>query len=245
MKKGNIFWGVLFIFAAVFMIASRMGFFGGISFFTVFFTIVFAAIFVKSLYHVEFFGILFSLAILATLYDKQLGIENLTPWPLLGAALFGSIGLSMIFGSHKHYGAHVYHNTSNDNDPLQRETDKEFDTIIDEPDSSVVNCDVNFGSAVKYVNSDCFERAKVSCKFGAAKVYFDHVVLKDNQAEIDLEVSFGGVELFLPNTWKVENCLNASFGGVEEKGKTVVAADAPVIRLYGNVSFAGLTIRYI
>ena len=44
---------------------------------------------------------LFSLAFAAILFDEALGIEAITPWPVLGAALLGTIGLNMIFNKNK------------------------------------------------------------------------------------------------------------------------------------------------
>ena len=67
---------------------------------------IFGVALVKSLRKLEWTGILFSLAFLAIIYADMLHIEHLTPWPVLGAALLGSIGLNMIF--HKNPQAHFY-----------------------------------------------------------------------------------------------------------------------------------------
>ena len=98
MRKGkNIFWGLLFVLGAVFILVNRLGYFEGISIVTVIFTIIIAGALIDSIFHRSFGGILFSLAFLCILYDELLGIENLTPWPVLAAALCGTIGLNMIF----------------------------------------------------------------------------------------------------------------------------------------------------
>jgi hypothetical protein len=47
---------------------------------------------VKSLLRINFAGILFSIAFICIIYDKQLGITAATPWTVLIAALLGSIG---------------------------------------------------------------------------------------------------------------------------------------------------------
>ena len=91
MKKNGekIFWGLFFILGAIFILVSRMGYFEEIGLLTLFLTVLLAALLIKSIRHIEFTGILFSLAFLAILYDKPLGIEELTPWPVFGAALLG------------------------------------------------------------------------------------------------------------------------------------------------------------
>lgn len=106
MKKGkNIFWGLLFILGAVFIVVNRLGYFQDISVLTVIFTIIVAGVLIDSIAHRSFGGILFSLAFLCILYDKPLGMEALTPWPVLAAALCGTIGLNMIFKEKKEAGA--------------------------------------------------------------------------------------------------------------------------------------------
>mgnify|MGYP006893000712 FL=1 len=45
----------------------------------------------------EFLGNPVSIAFICIIYDDWLGITALTPWTVLGAALLGSIGLSLIF----------------------------------------------------------------------------------------------------------------------------------------------------
>ena len=99
MKKDNIFWGVLLLLAAVYILAHSLGFTSDISLMRIVIGIICLMCFVKAAIRLEFWGMLFSLAILLIMFEHVLGIEALTPWPVLWAALFGSIGLNMIFGS--------------------------------------------------------------------------------------------------------------------------------------------------
>ena len=229
MKKEKIFWGLFFICAAIFMLVGRMGIFVGVNIFSIFITIFLVACLVKSIMHVEFGGILFSLAFLAIIYDRQLGIETITPWPILGAAVFGTIGLSMIFHN-KHHWSHYHH--------------EEYFNTVEEDNSNAVDVNASFGSVVKYVNSDDFERANINCTFGAAKVYFDHAMIPSGSAVINLHVSFAGVELYIPRTWKVVNNADVSFGAIDEKNRSA-GMDTPVVTLIGSSSFAGIQIIYV
>ena len=47
------------------------------------------------------FSIFMSLAFLAIVWNKELGIEAITPWPVMGAAIFLTIGVSFIFKDSK------------------------------------------------------------------------------------------------------------------------------------------------
>lgn len=236
MKRGkSIFWGLLFILGAVFIVVNRLGYFQDISVLTVIFTIIVAGILIDSIVHRSFGGILFGLAFLCILYDKPLGIESLTPWPVLAAALCGTIGLNMIFkekkrswGSEKHY-----------------EWDNEkYREIIDEESEEWVRCEVSFSSATKYINSTNFKKADLESSFGSMSVYFDNAILGDGKALVNVDVSFGDMKLYIPKTWKVVMNLDNAFGGCKEHGNCSVS-DESVLMLKGDVSFGALEIYYI
>ena len=101
MKGKKIFWGIFFILAAVLVVISKLGIVPDIGVFTILVTAVLACTLIEGVRHLNFFEILFSIAFLCIVYDKPLGIEALTPWTVLAAALFGSIGLSMLFRGEK------------------------------------------------------------------------------------------------------------------------------------------------
>ena len=234
MKKENVFWGLFFILGGIFLIVSRLDLLGDFSFFTVFLTILFIAWLARSLRYLEFGGILFSLAFLCILYDDFLGIEKLTPWPILGAAAFGAIGLSIIFKDrHMRNGScyveHPHHGSKTEN--YEEVTDSQF------------VFSTSFSSSVKYVKSDDFKNARINCSFGEMKVYFDDAMIQNGEAVIDLNVKFGGAELFIPKTWSVMNHANAAFGAIEEKNRNA-STGTPVVKLIGDVSFGGVTIIY-
>lgn len=232
MKKNGekIFWGLFFILGAIFILVSRMGYFEEIGLFTLFLTVLLAALLIKSIRHIEFTGILFSLAFLAILYDKPLGIEELTPWPVLGAALLGSIGLEILFHNNKRYKErHTFHGNCK---------------MVDIADESCINYGTTFGSSIKYVNSEDFRQLNLDCTFGAMQVYFDHAVIQNGSAELNLRVSFAGVDLFIPKEWHVINHATAVFGGIDEKNHPQTTG-TPILTLTGSVAFGGVEIHYV
>ena len=72
MKKEKIFWGLFFIFGAVFIIFGRLGYLREVSVFSLMLTIFFAAMLIKSLMHLEYTGILFSIAFLQGRWESPL-----------------------------------------------------------------------------------------------------------------------------------------------------------------------------
>ncbi|MGL4912698.1 MAG: LiaF transmembrane domain-containing protein, partial [Romboutsia sp.] len=97
MKQRRIFGGVLLILGAISLVLNQLGYFEGVNLFSIVVTIFLISIIAKNLFKMNFWGILFPIAFICIIYDKQLGITAITPWTVLIAALLGSVGLSMIF----------------------------------------------------------------------------------------------------------------------------------------------------
>ena len=185
------------------------------------------AVLIKSIWHLSYTGILFSVAFILIIYSEQLGISSITPWPILFAALFGSIGLSIIFGNHYHHG--FCH---------RREFTKE------ELNNNIVDIRISFGASSKYVNTKELEKVNIYCNCCGAQVYFDNADIKGDSATINLDVSLSGTEIYIPRNWRVENKADVSLGAIEEKGRPNDITDKTII-LTGRVSLSGVEIIYI
>jgi predicted membrane protein len=234
MKKERIFWGILFILTGIFLVVSKLGFFPDINVFSFLLTIFLAVVIVRSAISVNFAGILFPIAFLCIIYDKQLGITAITPWTVLLAALFGSIGLSIIFQKKSGWGK--VRRSSREN--------VQYFEKIDVEDGSDVRFDTSFGASIKYINTDEFEHAEFSCSFGALKVYFDNAVMKNGSAVVRIDASFSGVELYVPKSWRVEDKTSVFLGGVSEKNRGgQVLTDT--LTLVGDICFSGVEIIYV
>lgn len=230
MKKDNLFWGLILILAAVYIIINNMGFMPDVNVVRLGVSIICVVVFFKSLIKIEFGGMLFSLAILAILFDEQLGIEAITPWPVLVAALLGSIGLNMIFGNNV-----KVHKKSKNKSSINNEEYISGEEIM---------IHGMFNGYKKTISSDNFTKAKVSCKFGGMEISFDDAVIQGGSAVVDLDISFSGVEFYIPQSWKVENETDCMFGGFDEH-RSKGTEDGPTIVFRGNVKFAGVEIYRI
>ena len=232
MKKERVFWGIFLLVGAAFLLVSKLGYFSDINVFSLLFTILLIGIIIKSVIRFSFTGILFPLAFIGIIYDDKLGITAITPWTILLVALLGSIGLSLIFNRRPKWSKVDY-----------KWDEDEFETI-DIEDEGHIRLSTSFGGSVKYINTDKFEQANLECKFGDMKVYFDNATMAKESVVVRLEASFCGVQLFIPRSWRVENRVSVSFGGVEEKHKRDSVTTNTLI-LIGDVSFAGVEIIYI
>lgn len=95
--KNNVFWGIMLVLGAVVLLVGRMGYLEGIGLGSILLNIALAAILIKGIFRRRFGTILFSLAFLVIINDELLHLEAITPWPVLGAALLGTIGLNLLF----------------------------------------------------------------------------------------------------------------------------------------------------
>ncbi len=230
MKKEKIFWGLLFILGGIFLIASKLGSFPDVNAFSIILTVFLVAIILKSIIHLNFAGILFPMAFICIIYDDYLGITAITPWTVLIAALFGSIGLYMIFGKHS------------------KKFSKKYDSYnfekIDIEDESHVKINTSFGASIKYVNTDKFERADVYCKCSGVKIYFDNAIMHNGNAVLNINASLSGVELYIPKEWTIDDKTNIFLGGIDEKNRNNNSS-TNILTLVGDINLSGIEIRYI
>lgn len=231
MRNDRLFWGFSLIFGAIFLIFSELGFLPDINVFSMLFTIFLMIVILKSTVKMEFSGILFPIAILCIMYDRELGIEAITPWTVLMAALLGSIGLSMIFPQKSHY--------KRDGSWNYGKYEK-----VDMADNGYVKIENSFGTLIKYVDTDMFVRADLKSSLGSMKVYFDKVQMQAESAIINVDASFAGIQIYIPKTWRVENQTRSSFGGVDEKNMSDPITTNTII-ITGNMSFSGVEIIHI
>lgn len=238
MKKSNkIFWGVFLIIAAFIVICFPFGVFDNIGFGTLAATVLLIPIFIKSLTSLNFFGIFFSAA--------GLGIVYLTPfnkdfwWILLLAALLLTIGFQMLFGSikKKRFDTQWQRNHP---DQFQYHGKHSFSDNVENINGSVVNCEVSFGSSVKYLHSQSLQRANIKSSFAGAKVYFTDCIVDPNGAVIYIDSSFAGLELHIPSSWNVKQDVSSTVGAVDIVGN--FSNVGPEVLLTGNTGFSGVTV---
>lgn len=234
MKKGNVFWGIVMLLLAVLVIVNELGMAQGIGMWTVIFTVVFGASLFQGIVRFETTQILFSVAFLCIVWDDVLHLQAITPWPVLLAATFGSIGCSMIFGGSKkrHYANKFYGKHDMGKETIEQDYGEE------------VNCSVSFGSIAKYIQSENLKSVNISASFGGAAIYFDHATVPSGEVVVDIDTSFSGIELFLPKDWFVTNNVQSTFGGVDIENKNT-GVNAVNVVLIGSCSFAGVTVTYI
>ena len=243
MKRKNIFWGVLFVLVAVFVVLDVfIGF--SVNLWQMFLTVFLVYVIVKSIPRYNFFGIIFPLLLIAHMYNQMFWWTgnifgwyiNFFSWDILLAALCLCIGLSFLFKSKRRNFFYYCGNSGREKNS--------FNEVIDSIEEPEVTAETSFGSSTKFVKSENFRRADFKCSFGSMKIYFDNATLSPDGAVVFIENSFSGIELYVPKEWKVIDNISSSFGGVDEKNYNVGNSESKLF-LEGSNSFGGIEIIYI
>lgn len=258
MKRKRILWGVVVILLGIYiLIAQFIPNLPEISIFRALIAIGLLSITITSIPKMEFFGMLLPLSIILIMFKREIsklcGINshNIGSFTIIAATFLLCIGLNMLLGDLK---------KKNKKKKIEKKMGKAFtyysDDIIDgkgvfvDEDSTdnrdsgdVVNYEVAFGSAIKYLDSQNLKRVNLECSFGEMKVYFDKAKVSDGGANINVDVSFGNLVMYIPKEWQVINNMDTTFAGVKENGTSI--ATGSKVFLTGDVTFGGTEIFYI
>lgn len=230
-KRHRIFTGITLIILSIILIISKFGFLNDFGIWSLLFTIFLIYVIIKSIHPINFGGILFPIAFLCIIYNKQLNIEVLTPWTVLIVAALGTIGLSMIFHG-KEY-----------NRNYNRIGNYKFDVIDSEDESNVVQ-KTSFSATTKYINSENFKQADFDCNVGAMEIYFDKANVKEGKAIVRINAYCSGINLYVPKKWNVENHLEVFLSGVEQKNGNEPDGLTTLV-LIGNIKLSGVEIIFV
>ncbi|MCI8957103.1 MAG: hypothetical protein HFG29_08980 [Eubacterium sp.] len=265
MKKraGNIFWGVLFIAAAALLLISELGLLSGIGFRHIVFSVLWGAWIIKGLFSRESFSVFMGLAFLAILWNKELGIEAITPWPVIGAALLLTIGWSLIFrgiGRRKWEKSYsCKYNINNESGENNMEFQEEYSKNkswegnanygTDCPHQSHVEGEHvyhmnRFSGAQKYIDSQNLKSVEIINKAGGMEVYLDNARAAGDKVYMRIECYAGGLEIYIPRNWKLENkvdCFMGTIDGPEMRKEDEAVNDVTLI-LSGTVKAGGVEI---
>lgn len=232
-KSKNIFWGIIFILGAVILIVGQMGFGEGIGFWKILATLVLAGILVDGIRDRSYGRILFPIAFLIIVYDEFLGLEAITPGPVLGAALLATIGLEFLFPQKKR-GHYMNIVKGEKEDPFG-------ENVLSGEEICFSN---TFGESVKYLSGKEISLVELENCFGSLNVFFDKAVLKNGEANVYVKNSFGSTVLYIPSEWRTVMNVDTTFGEVDEKGHSNPTGDI-ILHIHGKVCFGELQIHYL
>lgn len=237
MKNKITLIGVAALALAVFIIVYNLGLIRfNIGFWTIIFTIFFFWILIKGLLSKSIFQVTLPLTILAMMYAKPLHIEALVPWPLIFVGILVTIGLSLIFRRRKRFYTDFVDFNSSTNKQINNE--EEWDL-----DDSIVDMEVKFTSAIRYVRTNDFKHGSIKLTASEAKVYFDEAQIIE-QADIIIRATASDLKLYVPKTWRVDNQISNIVSEISEKNNPSNVTNAD-LKLRGTVSASSVKIFYV
>lgn len=243
--KRNWLWGLLFLVAAVAVVLKGFGWMVDIPWGQAIWTVVVVLIGVEAVRKRSVGGILYTLAFLAIIWDAELGIEAITPWPILAAATLAAIGIRLIFPRKDRYVINVdgeekcYESWSD----MKEGAREEFCSDEQSADGSSFNSESIFSGGTKYIDSQDFRTGNLEVVFGTQKLYFDNAQLHNGKGNLHVSVVFSTLEVYVPRGWKVITDVEKVFSGI--KSFETPGIDGPVLYIDGEVVFGNLKIFYI
>lgn len=236
-KAKSIFWGVLLLLGAAAIIVSKLGYLEGMGIGSILLSVCLIGLLIKGLIGRSFTLILFPIAFLIIVNDEILHLESITPWPVLGAALLGSIGLNMLFPKFKKNHFRVFVNTNEVPDGHKIPVSEE------KWEGNSVAFENVFGGAVKYLSGDV-SRVAAENVFGTLQIYFTDACLTGGSATIMVENVFSTMVIYVPSSWKVAVNTSHVFGSTSEHGYHDPDGNT-VLYVKGEVCFGSLKIKYV
>jgi predicted membrane protein len=103
-----------------------------------------------------------------------------------------------------------------------------------------------FGGINRRIDSQDFEGGHLSSVFGGIEIDLRKANTKKEEIVIEANGVFGGIDLIVPETWKVTVRGSGIFGGFEDRTHpSPAAADEkrPHLVIVGSAVFGGVTVR--
>ena len=99
-----------------------------------------------------------------------------------------------------------------------------------------------FGGTEKKFVSDKFKGGKITCIFGGSEIDLRDVKAQEG-AFIEIFCMFGGVDIRVPENWKINSDNVAIFGGFGDERKTTESTQDVTVHIKGFVLFGGGEIK--
>jgi len=112
-------------------------------------------------------------------------------------------------------------------------------------DEDVIRATAIFGGSKLASTARQFHGAWLTAVFGGETLDLRGAQLAPEGASVNATVAFGGIDVLVPNDWRISVRSTPIFGGVEDKRdhSRPVAADAPTLHIDAVTIFGGVEIR--
>lgn len=114
-----------------------------------------------------------------------------------------------------------------------------------ELEDEVIDVSAVFSGSSHRINSQKFRGGKVTSTFGGVELDLRNASMASNEASLDVDVSFGGCEIKVPQSWHVIIQGTPIFGGVENDTlqRAIGGEQVSTLTVRTTVLFGGLEIK--
>jgi hypothetical protein len=111
-------------------------------------------------------------------------------------------------------------------------------------DADRLNKQYTFSGAQLRIESPNWRGGELGVTAGGVEIDLRNAALAPEGAVLDLRVVMGGVDIRVPDTWRVHLEVTPLFGGADDSTRTTQGtADAPRLRILGTVTLGGVNVR--
>lgn len=102
-----------------------------------------------------------------------------------------------------------------------------------------------FSSSKLIVLDPIFKGAQIRCSFAGTILDLRRTKLEARETYIDIDCDFGGIDIHLPENWKIQTQLNTFAGSCDDKRFTDMAAldTEHTLFIRGKLSFGGIELK--
>lgn len=223
----KIFWGFVLIAAAVLIVLDAVGIVPNVPFVKLALGVICLSWFIKELVALKISGIVFPAAFIFMLFEREIGLhfglgENIiSNWLVLLAALLLSGGLGMLFGDlkrkkkigHGHFGHHHGSGKINKN---------------------------RLAAGSVYIDCADFKYEVIKNSFGGCEVYFQNIEDYEGGGVLEVDNSFGAIQIHVPAEFNVIEGITREFASVETEGKC--NSEGKTLTIKGHTKFGAVEI---
>jgi predicted membrane protein len=107
----------------------------------------------------------------------------------------------------------------------------------------VVRASAVFGGQEVSVLSRRFRGGAANAVFGGVSIDLRRAEMEHDGAVMSVTALFGGIDIIVPESWRVRLTGLPLFGGFDDERKAAPAADGPVLRIDATAIFGGVSVK--
>lgn len=234
-RNNNIFVGGVLIFLAVYVVLNKLVVLPNIPVFKIIVTGLLVYIIVRGFKKKEFGMIFMPGAILLCMYDRLLGIESITPWVVIFAAMLLTGGFNLIFKKGNHI--KVAYNSGDQN---ALTSDYSFDEV-----NRKIVIENSLGETTRYITEENLREVVVDNGLGKCTVYFQGATMENNMLKMLVDNGLGATTVYCPKEWSINLSQDNGLGNIAVKGDPSSDPQAPCLNVHVDNGLGAVEIIFI